>query len=172
MRDESRRKMQRRTHKMRLRGTRMICKIERDAPLGKIGARSERNKNVHLNEDWRSCGAMERVGGNKGDPEDEKDGEREKKRERDKTKTIRRERRKWLIEGVEESLVRAKEGPNGRDEERKVPRALRHLRGDFLSLQGQTFNMAAVGPRLWEIRKRKREIHREKLGVLDGLRGP
>ena len=79
---------------------------------------------------------------------------------------------------MEESLVRAKEGPNGRDEERKVPRALKHLGGDFLSLQGQTFNMAAVGPRLWGIRERerererKREIEREKLGVSDGLRGP
>lgn len=65
---------------------------------------------------------------------------------------------------MEESLVRAKEGPNGRDEEGKVPRALKHLRGDFLSLQGQTFNMAAVGPQLWGIgeerggeRKRDRE---------------
>jgi len=63
---------------------------------------------------------------------------------------------------VEESLVRAKEGPNGRDKERKMPRALKHLRGDFLSLQGQTFNMAAVGPRLCRIRERKREKDRER----------
>jgi len=34
---------------------------------------------------------------------------------------------------------------------------LRHLREDFLSLQGKTFNMAAVGPRLWKIRRRGRE---------------
>lgn len=40
-----------------------------------------------------------------------------------------------------------------KDEEGKWLRAARHLGEDFLSLQGQTFNMAAAGPQLFGLSK-------------------
>lgn len=74
-----------------------------------------------------------------------------------------------------------REGLNAKDEERRVPRALRHLGGDFLFLQGQTFNMAAVGPRRSSEQDRRRERREtekeerkdaegEKLGALGRLK--
>lgn len=47
-----------------------------------------------------------------------------------------------------------------------MPRALKHLEGDFLSLQGQTFNMAAVGPRLWGTREKERRRKVRSVGRL------
>lgn len=45
------------------------------------------------------------------------------------------------------------EGSTTKDEEGKWLRAARHLGEDFLSLQGQTFNMAAAGPQLFSLSK-------------------
>lgn len=45
------------------------------------------------------------------------------------------------------------EGSTTKDEEGKWLRAVRHLGEDFLSLQGQTFNMAAAGPQLFGLSK-------------------
>lgn len=45
------------------------------------------------------------------------------------------------------------DGSTTKDEEGKWLRAARHLGEDFLSLQGQTFNMAAAGPQLFGLSK-------------------
>lgn len=60
--------------------------------------------------------------------------------------------------GTREKVKVPREGWTTRDEEGKWLRAARHLGEDFLSLQGQTFNMAAAGPQLFALCRTRTRI--------------
>lgn len=92
--------------------------------------------------------------------------EKKKEDEREGNNNVENEGGRWGARwkewrkagGTREKVKVPREGWTTRDEEGKWLRAARHLGEDFLSLQGQTFNMAAAGPQLFGLCRTRTRI--------------